>query len=134
MRAILIGPEARTIEEIETKGDLDSMMAILKDGPCSVRLSQSDILWVGDNGLLSPGNAIFYIGKYPHPLAGPGLIIGIDETGENVPAIISLQHVREAVQWTDKETTGELTPHSEKIDGRGNHEFKLGTGILRDRK
>ena len=133
MRAIKIDPSARTIEEIDVKGDLDSMEAILKDGPCSVRVSRGNILCVGDNGLLSAGNPIFRWANYVHPLAGVGLIIGIDEMGENQPCSFDLEEVQACVIWTDKETTGQLTPSRDFIREDGANVHQVGTGILRDR-
>lgn len=133
MRAIKIDPATKTIEEIDTDGSLAAMEQVLNDGPCMVRIGQGDLLWVGDNGLLSAGNPVFYLAGYPHPLAGPGLVIGCDEMGENVAAQIDMHDITTLVIWTNQETTGNLTPSRDykRADGAQVHE--IGTGILRDR-
>lgn len=133
MRAIKIDPFARTVEEIETVGDLASMKDVLQDGPCLVRISRQDILWVGDNGMLTAGIPVFRWKAYDGPLAGMGLILGIDEEGDNVDATVTLEKAKEQVVWTDAETTGSLMPDREYVRDDGAVVYEIGQPILRGR-
>lgn len=133
MRAIKIDPEARTIQEIETKGDLAAMKEILSDGPCMVRVTDGDVLWVGDNGFIKEGMPVFRLDGYANPLAGVGFILGLDEEGENVATTVEVALVKAHVIWTDMESTGELEPTTEEKNDKGTV-IKIGQPILRERK
>lgn len=143
MRAILINPWCRIIEQIEIGGDLKSMYGVLKcSAVCHVMLSPRDLLWLDDDGLLKDGIPIFRLRGYNHPLAGIGLILGVDHEGNNIPVDVRLNYIQSVVVWSDEESTGKLEPTTETIDdikvggvsvGKG-AVFKVGAPILRKRK
>lgn len=142
MRAILINTFAKTIEVVEHDGSLTKMYRSL-DGPPpfrkvddinQVNLGRGNYLWVDGEGFLIEGLPCFHVGAgtspdnisyYPRPLAGNGLILGCDETGENVDCNLNLTEI--AVTFLDKWTTGLLGPPSE-----GPGYIKMGEPVLRD--
>ena len=64
----------------------------------AVRINdQRDSVFFDDEGLYKPDQQFFLIEGYPQPLAGKGLIIGCDETGESKDAKITLHEAREKI-------------------------------------
>ena len=141
MRSIIINPYDRTISEIDHDGDLRTMYETIKcDGVGMVRVNRradgsGDVLWLDDDGLLIEGKPIFIWEGYKHPLAGIGLIMGVNDEGENAPAGIALNSVREQVRWTELETTGEMAgPGAFEPPPGVDFAFTTGSPILRKRK
>jgi hypothetical protein len=125
MRAIIINPYDQTITQAPDTGikyDLAAMYAALThdaakrkvDDINSVMLNseRTETLWVDGEGLLFPDIPVWYLGNYPAPLAGIGLVLGLTEFGDNCSTklIISDFLGPRGVRWTNYLTTGELGP------------------------
>jgi hypothetical protein len=86
MKGILIDPTAKTVTEI--KGDFNQIRAIYAAIDCDtfdcVYLDHDLVLFVDDNGLLKAGQDFFRYGSYPQPLAGKGLILGMNDAGDSI--------------------------------------------------
>lgn len=134
MRCIIINPYDRTITEADYDGSLGHMRSLLNDGPCMVRFDDREVLWVGDNGLLTEGLPVFRFIGTPHKLAGVGVCLGLDEGGYDIATEQEIADLERIVAWTDLETTGELEPTREYVRDDGAHVTQLGEGILRERK
>ena len=104
MKAYLIDPEARTVEEHEYDGDWRSIAKALQ---CRVfdivRMDDGDGIYVDDEALLNldpdRGAAFFRLAEYPQPLVGRGLVLGSDERGESREPVLTLERVRELVSF-----------------------------------
>lgn len=124
MRAIRINPYDRTVSEVETSGRaegqgdaLPGLYALLSDPAHMVELftvlsldaGEGETLYLDDEGLLSPGRAVWRLKDYPSPLCGVGLILGTDDEGDSIGTALTLQFAKSLVTWSEEETTGDLT-------------------------
>lgn len=106
MRAILINPLEQSITEVEYNGDFRNIYEHLKcDTFDVVRLNNKDDVFVDDNGLLTFPNPHGYFiwmredGKPYGPLAGRGLILGLNHEGESIATDMSLDEVKRKVRF-----------------------------------
>jgi hypothetical protein len=105
MKAILIDPHARTVQQIDLAPGIDAIYAAIgADCFCTLNLGiERDAIFLDDDGLFKEGQEFFALGQYPNPLAGKGVILGCTEEGESCDAVTPLELVRLSVHW--------LTPH-----------------------
>lgn len=106
MRAVLIDPFTRTIEEVNTTGKLAEIYSLLQvELVTVVQVNATDSLFLDDEGLFVPPTeqAYFLWSGSRQPFAGRGLILGCDEEGESDDAQISLEEVIESVTWLDSD-------------------------------
>lgn len=98
MKAILIDPMNKTIEEINTAGKKINEIIGCKyfDG---VRLG-NDFMYVDDEGLLKE-NHLFNFLNYGHPFAGKALIVGNDEYGAEKDYESDIEFIRFLTQFND---------------------------------
>lgn len=140
MRAILIDPYARSVTEVLTDGDLASMYRVLSTKEhkveclCHVTLvsrPNAQLCWLDDEGFLSADRAVFYFEGSDQPLCGRGLILGADEEGGNRSTFIPVEFVKAHVVWTDKVSSGDFTPLTERMEG-DTFVIDAGKPILKD--
>lgn len=98
MKAILIDAYIRTVSEVEYEGSLNSIYALLK---CeiieAVRISESDSIYVDEEGMINGTEVGFlFAGR---PLFGSGLVIGVDEEGNDTPPVITIDEVKRLVHF-----------------------------------
>jgi hypothetical protein len=121
MRALLIDAEQRTITEIEFKGNYQDIQAVLgcrqfttgsrpllgslEEGFDAVYVSDDDMEdredprhWFQVDALRSPPSS--------YPLAGRGLVLGVDKDGEDCDARISLVELTERITFTMRKFRG----------------------------
>lgn len=86
MQALLIDPKARTITPVEYTGDYKEINAHIEaDLFDVVRLyPNGDGAFVDDEGLLKDPEYFWAHRNYPQPLAGRGLLLGVDAEGESI--------------------------------------------------
>jgi len=104
MRAILIDPFKRTVEEIDIDPSLDNMYAVLGVELITVvRWDAKHALILDDEGLLKSKEAMEYwhVAGSDKPFAGRGLLLG-DEHGDNRPATVGVPEVQRLVSFLDK--------------------------------
>lgn len=101
MKAFLIDPVARTIEEVEHDGSLDSIYRLIGADcfACASFDADGNGAYVDDEGLLKPNQEFFLIDGYPQPLAGKGLVLGCDELGETIEPTLSLEDLRNKTRF-----------------------------------
>ena len=107
MKAILIDVHSQTIKEVEvtqTNGsNLQSMYEHIGcDCVACVSIDDNNDIWVDDEGLLSitPLSKFFLYNGYPQPLAGNGLIMGINPNdGRSTDTTLSIQEVAESITF-----------------------------------
>jgi hypothetical protein len=142
MRGIVIDPYKREIYETETDGSLKGMYEQISSEalPCDMITSvmvaerpMSEILWLHDEGLLHEDIPVWQLGDSRYFFASKGLILGCNEEGDNVGSRIPVEIVRRAVKWTDKLTTGDLTPSTERKDPDGTFVIHGGDPILKEK-
>jgi hypothetical protein len=105
MRGILIDPFTRSINEIETSGTLAEIYSTLEVELITVvSIGQDDALFLDDEGLFVPKEVqeYFYWRGSNQPYAGRGLILGIEDEGENTDTNLTAEDVRRLVTFIDK--------------------------------
>ncbi len=140
MRAIIINPWHRTVTEIEGPyGHLVGMYQGLSEPGVHeakdidrVRISQRDCIWVDGEGYMKEGLPIWRLSGYEPVLAGRGLLLGLDEAGENISPGVVAEFMTQFIHWSDEETTGELGPTTEG-EQDGFTVVTVGGAILRPR-
>tara|TARA_B100000780_G_C20719638_1_gene286035 strand:+ start:72 stop:419 length:348 start_codon:yes stop_codon:yes gene_type:complete len=98
MKAILINPFNQTIKEAVYTGDFKEIYDLVecRTFDC-VYLDNVEVLYVDDEGLLQGDTKYFSInGKV---LAGKGLVLGTDADGETIETGLTLQMVKDMVEW-----------------------------------
>lgn len=101
MKAFLINPETRTIEQIEYTGNWRDIYPLI-DCDCftTMDIDGSNTVFVDDEGLLHGGERHFFVlGEGYQPLCGKGLVLGYDEEGETVEPSITLEQLQSRVTW-----------------------------------
>ena len=122
MHAILIDPVDKSIRAVETDGTLDDIYRLTGCANIEgVVLSDRELVYVDEEGLLvdRPG-PFFVLAGHPHPIAGRGLILGYDASGESQPTELSVPEVFAAVEFPDIELVGFTFESGEVVlpDGR----------------
>lgn len=111
MRALLIDPFTQTV----TDYDLDEgIQAIYDATSCdcitSVRLPDhagiDNCIFVDDEGLYREGQEFFTLIGYPQPIAGRGLVVGIDREGDTISTSMPLPFMQAAVKFPSLRFTG----------------------------
>lgn len=132
IRGIVIDPWSKKVHAVIQRGwGLSEMYAALSHEKNAVEdinsVSLGRIyLWVDGEGQLKPDIPCWKLNGYPQPLAGKGLLLGIDEAGENCQCNLDVTHVKSMITWTTLSTSGRLT--APRLEG---NTFHLGTGILK---
>lgn len=107
MRAILVDPIAKTVTEVDCSGhihDVDGVPGIYTLTDVNiltvVMLTHRNLetMYLDDEGLLKE-NHFFLFGEYPQPLAGKGLILGTDDSGDCAPSALSVEYVKSRVAF-----------------------------------
>lgn len=98
MRAILIDPEAQTVEVIDHGGTLEALRETIG---CSlverVALLPGENLWTDEESLLKePHGPLFQLGGDTH-IAGKSVIFGENEAGQTIATALALAFVREQI-------------------------------------
>lgn len=105
MRAILIDPFTRTVQTVEHSGDYHEIYKLIDAGTFEVLPldDRGNGLYLDEDGLFADRQEFFALGNYPQPLAGKGLILGVDSEGESAGTTLKLEAVFAAVRWLSPE-------------------------------
>ena len=103
MKAIFVNAEDQTVTETEINGWEEIAPAIGADLFATVDISPTETVFVDDEGLLkNPSHFIMFEG-YPQPLAGNGLILGLNrDNGEEVSTKLTVEEVKAQVTFLSK--------------------------------
>lgn len=98
IKVIKVNATAHTVTEVEIE---DTLEAYYREIGCELitaaypkSLTRGDCIFVDDEGLLHEPKPFFMYTGYPQPLAGNGLIVGVDEDGNTVSPKITLPQAR----------------------------------------
>lgn len=118
MRAFLIDPYESEITEVVFSGKYTHIYELIgQDCFDTVRINrEGDVVYVDDMGLSRPDQRFFRLDSYPQPLAGKGLVLGVDYDGDSVAPKISLSELKRIVSWVrpDLRFVGEQTTEGEE--------------------
>ena len=105
MKAYLIDPAARTVEQVQYSGDYHQIYELIGASTFDVAYinAKRDGLFVDDEGMLRDPEtqSYFLVQGCPNPLAGKALCLGCNDEGESVAPRITLQELRQRVIWID---------------------------------
>lgn len=100
MKAILIDPFAKEITEVEYSGDFQDIYKLIdcQTFDCVTFNQAGDGVFVDDEGLYDETKEFF---KFPgmQPLAGKGLVLGVDPDGESISPSITLSAMKEMTSF-----------------------------------
>ena len=102
MKAILIDVKNEEVREIDFNETLEHIYELVDCGTFDVlRLDGVNGIYVDDEGLFVEDQLFFtYHGdNYSHTLAGNGLVLGVNGGGETISPTITVEEVREAVDF-----------------------------------
>jgi muramoyltetrapeptide carboxypeptidase LdcA involved in peptidoglycan recycling len=105
MRGILIDPFKRTVTEVDTIGNLAAIYELLGvDCVTAVSVGENQILFLDDEGLFVPKEEqeYWHLKGSNQPYAGKGLLLGLDEEGENIDSAMTFWEVNLLVTFLDK--------------------------------
>jgi len=135
MWLIRIDPEKRSIKRLDVESVRAGLDATFSGKTtASYVLAPNDLLWVLDDGFLTPGNAVWRWAGYKHPLAGVALITGYTYEGQDIAAHIAFQTVQNLVQWSDEESAGYLEAAPPPYEKDGMTYFSTGNPVIRKRQ
>jgi Domain of unknown function (DUF3846) len=103
MRAIIINAQDRSITEAEIDGSLKSLQQIVGGmiEPVTQGLDDNHHCYVNEEGLLDHPQHFFMFEAGHQPLAGNGVILAETDDGDEAPCTLSLDRVKERVQFMD---------------------------------
>ena len=109
MKAYLINPTTKTIEQIDYSGDYHDIYKLCNyDIFTLVTLTgDDDGVFVDDEGLLKEGQDFFYVthengdlSKYVM-LAGCGFVLGCDANGDSCEPKMTIEQLRSRIHWAN---------------------------------
>ena len=109
IRGIQIDAEKRTVKEVRVIGDYKAIYPFINcDCFTVVGISDTEGIYVDDEGLLKEPKHFFMYQGYPEPLAGNGLILGTNDEGDSVDTQLTVEFVRKQIKCADRNTIGLL--------------------------
>lgn len=107
MRAILIDPEKKTIEEVDYDGEYKHIYELLNiETFTCIDLGEGETLYVDDNGLLNDPQFFFEWEGYAQPIAGRGLILSTNEDGDTVASEMALEEAKKRITFSQYKVEG----------------------------
>lgn len=112
IKGILINPFDETIKEVVYAGDFKEIYSLVdcRTFDCVMIDSKND-MYIDDEGLLVENQRYFRVLELGVNYAGKALVLGYDDEGETISTTLTLQMVKDVVQWLPK--THFETPYME---------------------
>lgn len=102
MKAYLIDPFEKSINEVEYSGDYKDIYKLIHADLFDVVYIDDGIgVFVDDEGLFKDNQAFFQVGYAM--LAGYGLVLGTDDEGESISPNISLKDLAKKIKFLTRE-------------------------------
>lgn len=100
MKAILINPFDQTIKETEYTGDYREIYHLIDCRTFDVAMAkENNDLYIDDEGLLKDNQRYFRMLDIGANYAGKGLILAHNDEGESVGTTLTLQEVKDMVEF-----------------------------------
>jgi len=100
MKAFLIDPDNQTITEVESTGLEDLYRLIDCHTVDAVPIDAGDVIYVDDNGLyVEPQPASFTYKGFSVPLCGKGVVVGVDDEGDDDVPAHTLTSLINRIEW-----------------------------------
>lgn len=113
----LIDPEKHTIVSVEHNGDFRQIDELIgADIFTVVQIDDTNCVYVDDEGLLKNPRYFFTIKSYHQPLAGKGLILGVDEAGDTISSSFEFDELTRLVGFTELSVDGWVTREEDDVE------------------
>ena len=106
MKAILINPTYRMVQEIQIKegNDLEALQELYRlvgeEALDAAHIMPGEAIYLGDHSALQdPPLASYTVEGYRHPLYGPGVLIGHDKLGKERETKLTVDDLWELITW-----------------------------------
>ena len=100
MKGILINPHEETITEVEYSGNYKEIYSLIDCRTFDVAMAkENNDLYLDDEGLFKDNQKYFRMVELGANYAGKGLILAHDDEGESTATTLTLQEVKDMVQW-----------------------------------
>lgn len=113
MKAILIDPANKSITEVEYDGHYGSIYKLIDADRFDVVYigsgKNSDSFYVDDEGLFKPDQSFFWAKGWSQPLAGKGLLLGVDDAGDSISPKTTVASLKRNLRFLDANMVGLLT-------------------------
>jgi aspartyl aminopeptidase len=117
MRAILIDPILHTFTLVQHDGNYRQIYKWLSDSQHGLKVSTFDAVridarnsvFVDDEGLTKNPRYFFKLKDYAQPLAGRGLVLGVNHSGESCSTSLTLTRIRKLVRFAQLSVQGVKT-------------------------
>ena len=119
MKCILIDPAARAVSEVARPGkDFREIYGLIDaDTFTVVAVSETEALYLDDNGLLTDEPVYMFKWRgYDSPLAGKGLIVGVDAEGEDVDTKMTVDEVSAQIEWLGRQNVDGIDTFEGEFD------------------
>ena len=119
-KCIVIDAENETVTAVKLNGDYREIYRVGGfDCFDSVRIDQHNVIYVDDEGLLHDPKHFFMFRGYPQPLAGRGVVLGVDDAGESIPTTWSVEEIKSDVKFSHNLRVAGFDTSEEKGDVLG---------------
>lgn len=117
MKAYLIDPFKRDISVVEYTGNYKNIYEHIEAQTFDlVRINvEGDCIYLDDEGYYAEPKALFTVRGYQNPLVNKGLVLGTDEEGESVEPKITLEQLRELIEYPDEATGPGIRINGERV-------------------
>jgi hypothetical protein len=117
MKALLIDPFTKTVTETEVAEGLDAIYkAIDADGFDVIYINSDNCIFVDEYGL-SRKDRLFRLNTYHQPLAGKGLVLGVNAEGDSCDTSIDWEAMKRAITFPDLQYAGSMPyPEGATVD------------------
>lgn len=125
MRAYLVDPAVKAIEQIDLPSDEDipQLLSYTNEEVLMqpVDVSKHDTMFVDEEGFLKDGLRVFKLrGVTAHSFAGKAVFVGTDgEDGEVTNCELSLSQLTNVIEWTDLVSTGKFGSAPPSFEAHG---------------
>jgi len=110
MRAILIDPFQQTVTDVDYSGDYKQIYQLIEADlfTCVTFNQAGDAVFIDDEGLFKDSDEQRYFvltddNGNSQLLAGRGLVLGLDASGESISPTVTLEQVQAKVYWPEHE-------------------------------
>lgn len=105
LKAVLIDPFKKNVRPIRVGGQYRALRKTIQGPIQGIKLSNGEVLYVHEEGLLLDNTAFFRLKGplilYPQPLAGYGLVLGVDREGDSCDTEVPPELIRDNVDFPD---------------------------------
>jgi hypothetical protein len=107
LKGILIDPVAKTLTEVIHNGNFRQIYKFIEcDTFTVVQIDEINCIYVDDEGLLNNPRYFFNYKGYDQPLAGRGLVLGVDREGPTIGTNLTIEELTPLISFSEHSVQG----------------------------